>query len=122
MNAAQNLTAEDSAEESTLLAVAVPVIAPLLAVETDEPKHQRRQSVQINVRFEERELDQVTQLKLHTLRAEIHALGRSLRERNQTITRLRHEVRLRDRVLRLKTEARIDARVALEALKTGVGG
>lgn len=110
-SAAPVLAALDAAAEQA----DEPTLNATLAVVPEEPKRQRRQAVHINVRYDERELDPLTQMKLHTLRREIHALNKSLRERNDTITRLRHEVRLRDRVMRLKEEARIDGRGQLLA-------
>ncbi len=96
-------------------------IAEAMAQQNDKltaqvAKHQRKQAVQISVRYDEREFPPVILLKLHTLRQEINNLNKAQRSANQTITRLRHEVRLRDRVMKLKAEAANDGEA--KALQT----
>lgn len=85
------------------------------ALKAQIEKFSRKRAVTIGVRYDERELSEVVQLRLATYRMEIQALNKALRERNILLARLRADVRLRDRVLRLKEEARRDGRGQLLA-------
>ncbi len=103
-------TAEDLSKQlDTALALAEHYQGKSEGLEATVAKHQRKQAIQISVRYDEREYPPAILLKLFTLRQEVNNLNRAQRSANQTIARLRHEVRLRDRVMRLKHEAKTEA-------------
>jgi len=90
---------------------------PAAAPAEPAPKPSRKLFPMLTVREDERQLPANIQIRLGAYRAEIHALNKALRERNQLIPRLRHEARLHARVMRLKDEARIEGRaVAIDQL------
>ncbi len=111
-------TAEDLAKQlDTALSIAAHFQEKSDGLAATVAKHQRKQAIQISVRFDEREYPPAILLKLFTLRQEINNLNRAQRSANQTIARLRHEVRLRDRVMKLKSES---ADLALASYHSGL--
>lgn len=91
-------------------------VAEMIADERDKLANKlgRMRSVNIKVKPWEQEYPAEVQTKLFFLRQEVHFANKALEQRNATIKQLRHEVRLYQRVMRLKAEAaeRIDKMLA----------
>lgn len=92
-------------QQDQLLTIAEHMAAKVDVQKAQIEKFERKRSLEISVRFSERAYPLEIQLKLYGLRQEVNNLNKAQRRSNELVKFLRHEVRLRDRVMRLKTEA-----------------